>query len=350
MIKNKLDYKLINIAIIVFIGFLLLQTKNFWLDIVIMLIKIVMPFVLAFAMAYAFYPFLKYLQKKKISKGFGVLIIVSIILAVIAILVGIITPLLFNQLSSLFNDIINFIKDISENYDLNLGPLQESLSSTFNDIIASFGNYAKDGAISIINQSLSAISIAVIAFSSAIYFLLDMDKIRAYIRFYTLKKSHKDYDYLKAVDKEMNNYLSGFLKIVIISMFEYYLAFLIIGHPNALLLGFLAAIGSFIPYFGGMLVNVIAAITAFVISPFLFLKTVIAFFILSMLDSYLIGPKVYGKTNNVHPLIVIMAVFAGGILFGVWGIVISLPVALIIITTYKFFEDDIINLLTDKKK
>ena len=82
----------------------------------------------------------------------------------------------------------------------------------------------------------------------------------------------------------------------------------------------------------------------------MFVKTVIAFFLLSMLDSYLIGPKVYGKTNNIHPLIVIIAVFAGGILFGIMGIVISLPVAIIILTTYRFFEKDIYDAISDKRK
>ena len=224
------------------------------------------------------------------------------------------------------------------------------MTKTFNEIIASVGNYAKDGAISAINQSMCILSIAVIAFSAAIYFLLDMDKIRSYIKYYAKRKSSRMFRYLKEIDEAMLNYLSGFLKIVIISAIEYYFAFLVIGHPNALLLGFLAAVGSFIPYFGGMAVNVVASITAFVISPTLFVKTVIAFFILSMLDSYLIGPKVYGKSNNIHPLIVIMAVFAGGILFGMLGIIISLPVAIIILTTYKFYEKDIVEVLNERKK
>ena len=198
-------------------------------------------------------------------------------------------------------------------------------------------------------MSLGLISNAVIAFSAAIYFLIDMDKIRTYIKYYSKKVSKRNYDYLNELDTQMNNYISGFLKIVIISFFEYSLAFLIIGHPNALLLGFLAAVASFIPYFGGMAVNVIAAITAFVISPSLFIKTVIAFFVLSMIDSYFIGPKVYGKTNNIHPLIVIISVFAGGILFGIMGIIISLPIAIILLTTYRFFEEDIYEVLSDKK-
>ena len=113
-----------------------------------------------------------------------------------------------------------------------------------------------------------------------------------------------------------------------------------------LLLGFLAAITSLIPYFGGLFTNVIAAITAFVISPALFIRTVIAFIVLSFLDSYVINPFVYGKTNEIHPLIVILAVFAGGKLFGILGIIISLPLAISIITTYNYFKNDI----NDKRK
>ena len=350
MLKNKLDYKLVNLALIIFMGYLVYQTKNLWFDIVSLILKISLPFIIAFAIAYALYPLLKYFENKKVPKGVSIIMVIALVIGIFTLAIGLVIPVVFGQLSSLFNGIITFVTDISNDYDLNLGPLQETLTKTFNEIIASVGNSAKDGAISAINMSLGLISNAVISFSAAIYFLIDMDKIRAYIKYYSKKVSMKHYNYLNEVDIQMNNYISGFMKIVIISFFEYTIAFLIIGHPNALLLGFLAAVASFIPYFGGMAVNVIAAITAFVISPALFIRTIIVFFFLSMVDSYYIGPKVYGKTNNIHPLIVIIAVFAGGILFGIMGIVISLPVAIILLTTYRFFEEDIYEVLSDKKK
>ena len=95
------------------------------------------------------------------------------------------------------------------------------------------------------------------------------------------------------------------------------------------------------PYFGGIGVNIIAAITAFVVSPSLLVKTIIAFAILSSIDSYVINPTVYGKTNSIHPLITIIALFAGGIIFGITGVFISFPLAIIAVTTYKYFKDDI---------
>ena len=252
-------------------------------------------------------------------------------------------PLLFEELGILFNSIITFIKEISLEYDIDFGPLQNTLSDSFNDIIKTLGKYISDGAISFIGISVNYLSIAFIAVASAIYFLNDMDKIRENIK-RKLSKNIKMYNYVRELDHSMKNYMIGFLKIAFITIFEYSIAFLIVGHPNAILLGFLAAITSLIPYFGGMFTNLIAAITAFVISPSLFIRTVIAFFILSGLDSYVINPFVYGKTNEVHPLVVILAVFAGGKLFGILGIVISLPVAIMILTTYHYFKNDI----TDK--
>jgi predicted PurR-regulated permease PerM len=139
----------------------------------------------------------------------------------------------------------------------------------------------------------------------------------------------------------MKNYLIGIMKVMLITVVEYSLAYLIIGHPNAILLGVLAMIGVLIPYFGGMLTNVVAAVTAFVISPALFVRTVITFAVLSMVDGYIINPLVYGKSNNVHPLIVIMSVFVGGKLLGIFGIMISFPLAVIILSTIKFFKEDI---------
>jgi predicted PurR-regulated permease PerM len=116
------------------------------------------------------------------------------------------------------------------------------------------------------------------------------------------------------------------------------------------MLGCLAMIANLIPYFGGIINNIVAAVTAFVISPALFIRTLIVFAILSMVDGYVINPLVYGKTNKVHPIVVIMSVFIGGALFGIIGIIISLPTAIILITTFKYFKDDVKDKIEDIKE
>lgn len=350
MIKNKLDYKLINIALIALIVFLLYQTGYLWMGVTNKLLKIVGPFVFAFAAAYAFYPMLEFLEEKSIPKPIAVFIIIAIVIGIFAVTIILVAPLLFEQLSSLFSNIISFLKEMSLNYDWNVGPLQDSLSKSFNEIIGNFGKLISDGAVSMIGVSMNVISTIVIAFSAAVYFLIDMKEIRHRVGYYLKRKSERAYLYVKILDDEMKSYLTGFLKIIFITLIEYTFAFYIIGHPNAILLGFLAAVATLIPYFGGMITNCIAVITAFVVSPALFIRTIVAFFVLSSLDGYVINPFVYGKTNSVHPIIVILSVFAGGILFGVVGIIISLPVSILLIATYKFYKKDVLDKLEDIKE
>ncbi len=344
MLKNKIDYKLVNLALIVLIVFLLYRTGNLWIGITGKVVSIVLPFLFAFAIAYAVYPFLQKMQEKNLPKWLGITIIMLALFGLMAIVVYLITTVMLGQLSSLFGSIIEFINSLQKaEFDFNFAGLESSLSDTFKTILTNFGTYVSDGAINLIDTSMGIISKLFISLASFIYFLIDMDKIRGEVKFFFKKRSKKAYNYVKALDNEMRKYLSGLVQVIIITLVEYTLVYTVIGHPNAILLGFLAAVANLIPYFGGICVNIVAAITAFVVSPSLLIRTIIAFAVLSSIDSYVINPTVYGKTNSIHPLITIIALFAGGIIFGIMGVFISFPLAIVFVTTYKFFKDDIAN-------
>ena len=350
MIKNRIDFKLVNVVLLVLIVFLVYQAKDFWFGAVSLIFKILLPFLIAFAIAYAFYPIVKKLADKKIPKALAILLVVGGAIGIICLILALITPTIMSQLTSLFNGIISFLRELSSDYNVDFKDIQNTLSISFNDTLEKLGTYISNGALSFIGVSIDYISKIFIILASFVYFLADMDKIRDFIKEYLSHKSKKIYNYVATIDDEMRKYIVGFMKIVIISFFEYTITYTLIGHPNALMLGTLAALGNLIPYFGGIITNVIAAVTAFVISPALFIKTCIIFIVFSAVDGYIINPFVYGNSNKVHPLVVIISVFAGGILFGVLGIVISLPVAIIAIATFKYFKKDIMNINKMRKK
>lgn len=349
MIKNRINFKLVNTVLFILAIFLIYQSSDLWIGIIKLIFNILLPFLIAFVIAYAFYPVVKKLIDKNIPKSLAILLVVGGVFALISIIIALITPTIMSQLTSLFNGIISFLKELSVEYNVNFKDIQNTLSVSFNDTLEKLGTYISNGALSFIGISIDYISKIFIVLASFVYFLADMDKIRKFIKEYLSHKSKKIYNYVLTLDDEMRRYIVGFMKIVIISFFEYSLVYTLIGHPNALMLGTLAALGNLIPYFGGIITNIIAAITAFVISPALFIKTCIVFIIFSAVDGYIINPFVYGKTNKVHPLVVIISVFAGGILFGVLGIVISLPCAIIIITTFKYFKKDILKINKKRK-
>ena len=340
MIKNRLDFKLINITLIAIICFFVYQSSGLWLGILEKILNIIVPLFAGFIIAYALYPTLEGLIKRKVPKGVAIFIIFGILIAIFASVVILIVPMLSQQIVSLVSSLGVFITEISASFNIDFGSMGETLNETFNQIIANVGEFVSDGAVKTINTSISVITSVIIALASSIYFLIDMDKIRENIKKILQQKSQKIYSYVATLDNEIKKYLKGFIQIVCISFFEYTIAYYLIGHPNALVLGFLAALGSFIPYFGGMLVQVVAIVTAFVISPTLCLWVIILAIILGIFDSYFLNPFIYGKSNQVHPIIVITAVFAGSILFGFIGIVIALPLSLIIIASIKFYKEN----------
>lgn len=350
MIKNKLDFKLINIALFVFIVFLMYQTSGLWFGILTKFLTIAAPFFFAFAVAYALNPAVRFLMEKGLPKWASILIVVVVVIGLLVTVVLIAGPLLFGQLSSLFTGIISFFKEISSSYDLNFGSIQETLSQGFSDILANLGNYVSNGAINFIGVSLGFLSALLVGVSAAIYFLIDMDKIRSEVKDFVRKKSKKAFRYIRLLDDQMKKYLVGFMKILIINFVLYSFVFFIVGHPNALLLGFIASVASLVPYFGGIFTNIIALVTAFVVSPALFIKTLIAVVLLSVLDGNIISPLVYGKSNEIHPVLIILAIFAGGLLFGMTGIILALPLSIIVVTTIKYFKNDISEIIDDIKE
>ena len=341
---KKINYKILNLTLIVLMIFFLYKTGNLWMGILFKIIDILLPFLFAFALAYALYPILQFMQKKHVPKGLGVLIIILALILLLAGLIYVVSTILMGQLSSFFGNILDFVKQLSSyefSSDLNFSGLESSLNDVFKNILSGVGNYVSNGTIHLVNSSLSIFSNFCIGAAAFVYLLIDMDRIREGVKNFFKKRKQKTFDFVATLDHQMKKYLSGLVIVMIISVFEYGIVYSIIGHPDALLLGLLAGVANLIPYFGGILNNCVAAITAFVISPSLFVKTLIVFTVLSIVDSYVINANVYGKTNSIHPLIVIFSVFAGSAIFGIMGIVISFPMAILAVTAFKFYKDDI---------
>lgn len=316
---NKINYKLINMLLFMGIIYFIYETKGLWINIGNKMLSILFPFLISFTLAYALYPFVKFFENY-FSKIISIVITIFLVILTFILLI----PLLINQLGCLITEVLAFIKEMSLKYEFDL----ELLTNYINDI---------DKYISgIIKTSIEIFSISFITLASTIYLLFDMKRIREKIKIYCNTKNN--YKYIKALDDSMHNYFDGFIKIIIITIIEYSITFFLIGHPNAILLGILAAIGNLIPFFGGLITNIIAAITSFVIGPKLFIRTLITFIVLSIVDSYVINPYIYSKSNELHPIIVIFSIFAGGKLFGMKGIIVSLPITILIITTINYYK------------
>ena len=329
MFNNKLNYKLINITVLM------------WWNVICTTLSVLAPFIIAFAFAYALMPLQDFLLRKGIKKNLAVTIISISAVLIIASLLVITLPLIYDQLVLFSKSIIDIIGDLSEHLNINLGTFEVKLTDQLNTIIGNLGNIVSSGTINVVNKSLNFLTKFLVGFISWIYFMSDMYNIRDKFKSITLSISKRCFSYFKVLDNELGNYIKGLAIFMVIQLFEYSILFFVVGHPNWLLLGILACVTTIIPYFGGLITNIIGIITASVISPKVLIGTIIICIIFPQLDGYVISPKVYGKTNNINPLATIIVVSIGGTVAGVVGIVVALPLYILLRATYHFFSNDL---------
>lgn len=323
---DKINIKLVNILIILLTILTIYQTRTIWINI----LNIIKPLLISLIISYISNIYLRILNKR-LNKALSIIVFLTTITIIIYILFFRLFPPIIKELTESINKITYFLKDISIKYNINIINLLYKLKQ-FDELIPK---------INIIGNILKYISITFIVLSISIYMFIDWNKIKNKIKEETIKNK-KLYEYIKIIDKSLEKYTKSFLLLSLINIVEYILIFLIIRHPNYLLLGTLSGILSIIPIIGGITTNIVALTLAYLTNYKLFIRTIIGILVLTILDSYIISPLVYKKTNKIHPILSIITIYIGSKLFGILGTILALPTLIIITTTYKYIKKEAI--------
>lgn len=116
----------------------------------------------------------------------------------------------------------------------------------------------------------------------------------------------------------------------------------IIGFPFALLVGLIAGIGNFVPYFGPIL-GAIPAVLIILVTPEWatgtgVLSVIAVFMIVQAIETIFVYPVAVGNSVNIHPLIIIFALLVGGELAGILGMIVVIPLVAIIKVTFELLH------------
>jgi predicted PurR-regulated permease PerM len=129
-------------------------------------------------------------------------------------------------------------------------------------------------------------------------------------------------------------YFVGILiQMTIITIFVS-LALTVLGIPNALLIGFFAAIMNVIPYIGpilgaalGIIITISSGLDLSFYSELLpnIFKVMGVFFVMQMTDNFIIQPNIFSKSVKAHPLEIFIVVLIGAKIGGILGMVLAIP-------------------------
>ncbi len=139
---------------------------------------------------------------------------------------------------------------------------------------------------------------------------------------------------LRELGKVWNAYLRGQIILSVVMGVVTFIAAVILGLPNALVLGLLAAMFEFIPNLGPLLALIPAALLALATpsstlpieaGPTYALIVVVVWVGLQNLESIFLVPRIMGGNLNLHPFVVIVGVIAGAEIAGPLGVILAAP-------------------------
>ncbi|NMB09333.1 MAG: AI-2E family transporter [Tissierellia bacterium] len=356
--KNKIIFSLHNIKrTVVFICLILLTMFLFnkysilWSTIVTLLISVVI--------AYLINPLVKHLENRGFKRSIAILIVYLVVIVFLVILGVLVVPRTANQFmnfvyripvimqdfSANFN---NFNKQIFENIPV-LGNIADKLVTELDSIInvlqeKLFGvmaNFASS-APNVLNILIRLVLVPVFAF----YFLLDKERLTSgIISIVPKQRQEKFLNVCKDIDLANSQFVRGRLLMALFVGITTMIFLLIMGIDFALVIGIITCIADIIPYIGPFLGFIPAVVIALFQSPLKALIVAIAFVLIQWIENNILAPKILGSSIGMNPLVILLSLILGGGMFGVVGMIFSVPVVATLKILYKHYKDNIINFI-----
>jgi predicted PurR-regulated permease PerM len=132
---------------------------------------------------------------------------------------------------------------------------------------------------------------------------------------------------IQAIEQRVGAYVSGQLLLAGIIGGLALITYLIIGLPNALVLGMFMVVMELIPVIGPVIAAIPAIVIALTVSPLTAVWVVLALIVIHQLEANIIGPRVMKRAMDMRPIVTLLALAAFGSLFGILGALVALPLA-----------------------
>jgi Predicted permease len=327
--------------------------------------SVLLPFFLAWFLAYLLYPMVKFVQEKMHVPGRALSIIVTLI-AVIAVIAGvtwlIIPPMIeqFEKLGVLATKYIhnaahitsipemiqNWVQDNQKQIDkfFHSKDFTDALRTTMPQLFSFVGHTA---------SVIISIVASLITLLYMFFILLDYEYLtNNWIKIFPKKVRPFWTEVMQDVERELNNYIRGQGLVALTMGILFCIGFTIIDFPMAIGLGILIGILDLVPYlhtFALIPTALLALLKAADTGQnfwVILAMAVAVFIVVQIIIDMIVTPKIMGKAMGLNPAILLLSLSVWGALLGFIGLIIALPLTTLLIAYYQRYvtkeqEDEI---------
>jgi predicted PurR-regulated permease PerM len=312
--------------------------------------KTIAIFVIAAFIASAFYPVAEWLTKRRVPRLWAIAIVYAFLILTTIVLLVIIVPMTIDQTQILVQNAPLYLHDVQAS----LQAAQNALRAHFPEAhippellnVQQIGAQRMNELLTLTMTSLGtfALNIATgvfIAFSALIlsfFFLLNPQRLaESFAGFFPPSKRETARKLSSEAAAVFGGYIAG--QVIVSAITGIVIAALTaaLGFRFALLIGIISAVGYAIPIIGMLVAQIIALMLAAPQGAFMVIAVQVVMFGMARISDNVLVPKIMGGTVGVSPITVMFAVFAGGELFGLPGLILGIPAAAIAKLVWRYF-------------
>jgi predicted PurR-regulated permease PerM len=315
------------------------------------------PFLLALAFSYIQNPLVTRMERRKIPRKWGTLIMAIPTLVILGLLFFVAIPALGGQIADFINDSPKYLQRATVWVEgLQAQVMRRDIAGVDEEaLVARLRAIKPEQMVAYLQQRQSAIagaawagvlglgrgvgtilSILSYIFLTPIltyYLLRDWPNITARLgEMVPVKRRPAVLEFAREYDRLLSGFLRGNVTSSAVVGFLTFMGLFLLGFPYALLLGIMAAVFNIIPYVGLILTLIPALVIAlFTPDPVVGLgKALGVFVVVQLLDGAVLSPNIVGESVNLHPVWVILALSVFGFFFGFVGLLLAVPLAVLL--------------------
>ncbi|WP_455483913.1 AI-2E family transporter [Haemophilus parahaemolyticus] len=311
--------------------------------------NLIMPLLIAIVLAYLLEVPI-HLLERFMPRTLSVVIVLGSALSLVSFLLVVMLPSLWNQAVNFIRDLPNMLNLLSEWVQTLPEHYPElidysMLDSVVSSVRAKILGYGESLLSISVNSLINLVGLGIYAFlvPLMVFFLLK-DKslfLNSLANLLPRNRRLATRVWVEMQD-QIANYIRGkCLEIAIVGVITY-IILIFFGLRYPLLLSVIVGLSVLVPYIGAVLATIPIALIAlmqFGLSPE-FYYLILAFVISQLLDGNLVVPFLFSEAVNLHPLTIIIAVLIFGGLWGFWGVFFAIPLATLVKAVFNAFSSN----------
>lgn len=312
--------------------------------------KTIAVFLIAAFVASAVHPIVSWLESRRIPRIWAISLVYAVLIIATIVLLVVIVPMTVDQVQALLANVPAYLQT-AQSWLLDA---QNALRAHFPQAnippeilnIQQLGGARLTALLTFTVTSLGtfALNIATglfIGFSALIlsfFFLLNHQQLaEGFAGFFPPSQRAKARSLSTEAVGVFGGYIAG--QVIVSGITGAVIAALsaVVGFKFALLIGIISAIGYAVPIIGMLVAQIVALALCAPQGWFMVIYVQILMFVVARISDNILVPKIMGGTVGVSPITVMFAVFAGGELFGLPGLILGIPAAAIARLVWRYF-------------